>query len=147
MEESKEQQGRGQWKKDKADRGLSLHKGVYYIRYRENGKLRWKAVGPSKAFARKVLEKRRTEAREGKCFPDAVARRTTWEQIVDDALRATEKKHQLKFAGARPFADFRWRVIRPWFAGRLAASITAVEIDQKLNERAKTGATKNQYRL
>src|SRR5262249_6593015 len=102
------QSNRGTWKKDPADRGLSQRGHVWYIRYTDqNGELHTEAIGPSKPFARKVLERRRSEVREGRLFPELARRSTSFTEIVQDALEQSQKQHSLKYAGARRFRDYR----------------------------------------
>jgi integrase len=148
MANSSAQKNRGSWKKDEADKGLLLRGHIYSIRFTDQfGTMRTESVGPSKAFARKVLENRRTEVLEKRYFPERAARSVTFKQIIDAACEATKRAHALKYHGARRFRDYRYGIISDWFADRAAASITPEEIESKLHEHCKTSATRNQYRL
>ena len=142
------QEGRGCWKKESADKGLLLRGHIYHIRFTDQfGTVRTESAGPSKAFARKVLEKRRTEVLEKRYFPEKLRRNVSFEHIIDDALEATRRAHALKYGDRRRFRDYRWGVIKEWFKERAAGSITPEEIELRLHEHCKTGATKNQYRV
>ena len=71
----------------------------------------------------------------------------TLRQIIDAAFEATKRAHMLKYHGARRFRDYRYGIISEWFKGRAAGNITPEEIETKLDEHCKTGATRNQYRV
>lgn len=142
------QRRRGKWAKTLRDKGLLLRGANYSIRFRDQfGKLQTESIGPSKEFARKVLEKRRTEVREGQYFPAIARARISFEEIIDDALESTRAAHTRKYEGSRRFRDYRYGIIRRWFPGRAAASIPAAELQTRLTDHAKTPATFNQYRV
>ena len=57
------------------DRGLFQYKGDWWIEYHANGRRHREKIGPSKTAAREAYAKRKTQIREGKFFPEDVARR------------------------------------------------------------------------
>ncbi len=140
------QSNRGVWKKDKSDRGLLKRGKVWYVRYRANGKIRAEAVGPSKAYALKVLEKRRTQTRDGKFFPDLVKRNVLFKEIVEDAIARAKDAHAVTYP-TRNFSEGNYGRVKLWFSDRTAASLTPQEIAAKLHEICKTAATFNRYRV
>jgi hypothetical protein len=66
------------------------------IRFRANGKVFVEAVGPSRAMARDVLEKRRNQAREGKFFPDLIERNVWFKEIIEDAVARVKDVYAVK---------------------------------------------------
>lgn len=148
MSNTTKQKGRGIWRKDKRDRGLYLRGKTWYIRFRDGmGRLRAESVGPSEKFARKALEKRRTEVREGRYFPPAERLKpVAFERLLDDALTHS-KEHNTQSTYKTNF--FNARKLRSWFNGREAATITAEEIDAHLTQLAADGlkpSTLNQHK-
>src|SRR5258708_33720012 len=131
------QANRGVWKKDKSDRGLLKRGKTWYVRYRANGKTRAEAVGPSKAYALKVLEKRGTQTRDGKFFPDLVKRTAAFVEIIEDALSRAKDAHAVKHPD-RKFRKGNYGRVKLWFSDRTAASLTPQEIAAKLHEVCKT---------
>jgi integrase len=147
-QQKQKQRHRGVWLKDRADRGLFQRGHVWYIRFKDQtGKMQREAVGPSKALALKAVQKRRMEVAEGRFFPEAVQRGISFESIALDALNQTKDRHSMKYGDSRRFHDSRYAIIIKWFPNRTAGSITAAEIEAKMNEYCKTPATFNQYRV
>jgi integrase len=140
------QANRGVWIKPKSDRGLLKRGKIWYIRYRANGKTRSEAVGPSKAYALKALEKRRTQARDGKFFPDLVKKNVSFTEIIDDAIARAKDAHAVKRPD-RKFREGNYGRVKLWFSDRTAASLTPQELAAKLHEVCKTKATFNRYRV
>jgi hypothetical protein len=62
--------------------------------------------------------------RDKRYFPESARRSVTFQQIVEEAEEATQKAHQLKYGDKRRFRDYRWGILKQWFTGRAAASIT-----------------------
>ncbi len=138
------QQQRGHWKKDKADRGLYRRGKIWYIRYRDqNGKMHAESVGPSKALALKVVEKRRTEIAERRFFP---ASGVSFDEIADDAIRLARESFKLKHPDKR-FKAGNYGIVKGWFAGRTADSITPSDIAAKLTSHTQVPATFNRFRV
>ncbi len=95
------------------------------------------AVGPSKALARQVYQKRKNEVREGRFFPELTRRGVLLSELLDDAIRKAREER------LRP--GNRYKILARWFAGRTAASITSDEIGKRLAaERVATGPRKGQ---
>ncbi|HTB93155.1 MAG TPA: site-specific integrase [Candidatus Sulfotelmatobacter sp.] len=135
---------RGQWKKDKGERGVYRRGKIWYIRYNDqNKKIRAERVGPSKALALKAYAKRKTEVAERRFFPgsnilfDDLIKDVTAEARLSQAVNKTGKKVR----------TYRYRIVGEWFKGRKAASITRDEINKKLSEHCKTAANFNRYRV
>lgn len=140
------QSNRGVWKKPKSDRGLLKRGNTWYVRYRANGKTHAEAVGPSKAYAVTVLEKRRTQARDGKFFPDLIKRSVPFKEVIEDAISRAKDAYAVKHP-TRDFREGNYGRVKLWFSGRTAASLTPQEIATKLTEHCKTSATFNRYRV
>jgi integrase len=140
------QEHRGEWRKEKKDKGLLKRGGRYYIRFADrDGKLRVESTGsPSRSFARDVLEKRRTEVREGRYFPKPKV--VTVDEIIKDATDRAREHHELQRPGKK-FRPYRYRIVGEWFKGRDTASLTPQEIGAKLAEQCKTPANFNRYRV
>lgn len=140
------QENRGKWKKDPKDRGLFKRGKLYYVRFADAaGKVRTESTGsPSRAFALKVLEKRRTEVRESRYFPKV--REVLVDEIIRDATDRARQHHELTYPDKK-FRPYRYRIVGEWFKGRAAASLTPGEIAAKLAEHAKTPANFNRYRV
>jgi len=134
------------WQKGKEDRGLVLRGKNWTIRYRVYGKVRWETVGPSKAMAKKLLVKRKNEVREGRFFPEARWRHTTFDALVEAAVKDTEERFRRQHPG-ETFRRGRYNTILRWFPGRPAASITQQEIEGKVNQHAKADASFNRLRV
>src|SRR5207245_225440 len=119
--------------KDKSDQGILKRGGRYYVRFADqSGKLRVESTrSPSLAFARKVLEKRRTEVRDGRYFPKR--REFTVDEIIRDAIDRAREHHELTYPGKR-FRPYRYRIVGEWFKGCAAASLTSQDIAAKLAE-------------
>lgn len=139
-----DQQQRGHWLKDKSERGIYQRGKMWYIRYRDqNGKPHAERVGPSKALALKVIEKRRTEVAERRFFP---ATGIPFEEIVDDAIMLARESFKSKHPDKK-FKPGNYEIIKKWFAGRAADAITPSEIAAKLSEHTDVPATFNRFRV
>ena len=135
---------RGRWKKDKSERGIYRRGKVWYVRYADqSGKVRAEAVGPSKGLALKAYQKRKTEVAERRWFP---ASGTPFEEIVDDAIARARENFKLNHPDKR-FKLGNYAIVRRWFPGRAADSITPSEIAAKLASHTKCGATFNRLRV
>ena len=134
---------RGQWGKDKADRGLYQRGKIWYIRFADQtGKVRAERVGPSKALALKVYMKRKSEVAERRFFPGA---NTGFEDLLKDAVTEARRRHAMK-KSKKQLMTYRYGILGDWFKGRKATTITSEEIDAKLSEHCKTPANYNRYR-
>jgi site-specific recombinase XerD len=134
---------RGQWKKDRSERGIFRRGKVWYIRFSGGGKVRVEAVGPSKALAIKVCAKRRTEVAERRFFPGA---NISFDELIKDAIAEARRNHEMK-RSQKKFRSYRYRIVGEWFKGREAAAITPGEIDKKLAEHCRSAANFNRYRV
>lgn len=127
---------RGKWKKSTADRGIYLRGKKYYIRFADtNGKLHTKAVGPSKAVARKVLAIRKAEVSERRFLPTSTV---TFSELVEAVLSEKELAHKLA-KRTKKFEPGPYRIVQRWFADRRADSITTEEIEKRLAEAKEPG--------
>ncbi len=139
-----DQHKRGQWNKDKAERGVFQRGRVFYIRFaNQEGKMQVERVGPSKALALKVIAKRRTQVAECRFFPGA---NVTFDELLEDAIAEARRNHALK-GGRSELYLYRYNIVKEWFKGRRAATITPQEIDKKLADRCRTPANYNRYRV
>jgi integrase len=135
---------RGQWKKDKSERGVFKRGKVWYIRFcDQNGKGRVERVGPSKPLALKAYAKRKTEIAERRFFP---ATGVPFEEIVDDTIRLARESFKLKHPDKR-FKAGNYDIVKEWFTGRAADSITPSEIAAKLTGHTQVPATFNRFRV
>lgn len=120
--------------------------GDWWIRYHDqHGREHREKVGRRSA-AIAAYQKRKTEIREGRFFPEQLRNRVTFEQIADDALVYADR-HK----GPRSAREDRWKMprLREWFAARAAADIRPEEIDARLADFGRAGrapAAVNQYR-
>jgi len=120
--------------------------GEWWIRYNDsNGRYRREKAG-SKSVAVKLVDKRRTEALQGKKLPEKLRRATvTFADISRDAL-AYSKAHK------RTYGDdlARMERILGWFRDRSADSITPQEIErhfeQCIEDEKWAASTVNHYR-
>jgi site-specific recombinase XerD len=134
---------RGQWKKDKAERGVFKRGKIYYIRFADqNGKVRAEAVGPSKALALKVYAKRKTQVAERRYFPDTSI---CFDELIKDVIAEARRNHAMKRRKTQ-LCTYRYRILGTWFAGRRGSSIRPEELDKKLSEHCRTPANFNRYR-
>ncbi|HVB98387.1 MAG TPA: site-specific integrase [Candidatus Dormibacteraeota bacterium] len=122
--------------------------GDWWIRYHDqHGREHREKVGRRSA-AIAAYQKRKTEIREGRFFPEQLRHRVRvgFAQIADDALLYAER-HK----GERSAREDRWKMARllKWFSDRPAADLRPEEIDSRLAELSRRGlapATVNQYR-
>jgi integrase len=100
---------------------------VWWIRFVDcDGAYHREKIG-SKSAAIKVYQKRKTEALEGVKLPSLRRRKIQFSELADLAIKHIEGTY------ARPVDDVRRaKVIREWFVGRSADSITPDEIREKL---------------
>jgi len=139
-----EQQDRGVWKKNRNERGVFLRGHTWYIRFRDqNGKLRAERVGPSKSVALRVYGKRKTEVAERRFFP---ATGVSFEEIVRDAITRARDEFRRNHPEMK-FKSGNYGIIKNWFPGRAADSITPSEIAAKLTSHTKVPATFNRFRV
>jgi len=139
-----DQPQRGQWQKDKSERGIYQRGKTWYIRYRDqHGKMRAERAGPSKALALKAYAKRKTEVAERRFFP---ASGVLFDEIVDDVITLTRESFKRKHPG-REFKAGNYGIVKKWFAGRAADSITPSEIATKLSTHTQVPATFNRFRV
>ena len=121
--------------------------GIWWIRYADQlGRIRREKIGP-KRLAISAYQKRKTEVREGRFFPEKFKRRAiSFAEIARDAL---EYSRLNKSQGS--FKADRWHMptLLSWFGDRPAAEITPQDIEQRLGgliEKGFAPATFNRYR-
>ncbi len=121
--------------------------GVWWIRYADQfGRIHREKTG-SKNLAIAAYQKRKTEVREARFFPDRLRRRDTgFSEIAKDALEYSRSNKS-----PQSFKDDCWRMetLLAWFRNRAAGEITPQEIERKLAELTEKGrkpATLNRYR-
>jgi site-specific recombinase XerD len=135
---------RGQWKKDRSERGVFRRGKTWYIRFSDGGgKVRVEAVGPSKALAIKVCAKRRTEVAERRFFP---ASGVSIEEIVDDAIQRARDRFKINHPD-KQFKPGNYEIVKGWFPKRAADSLTSSEIAEKLSGHSEVPATFNRFRV
>jgi len=134
-------------KDKKLTRGVFVRNNDYWIRYTDqHGKLHREKVGPFLEPAKRAVEKRRSDIREGKFFPEKIkARSVLFGEIAMDYLRhARLTKRDWKHDEARlnvlleAWKDVPVAELTP---GRIEA--TAAEVGEK---RRWSDATHNRYR-
>jgi integrase len=100
----------------------------------------------TKGMAMKLYQKRKTEALQGKKLPETLRKAAVpFKQIAEDAIADIERRYR------RPADDkARLKVLIGWFGSCEAASLTAQEIEARLNSAADENewspATINHYR-
>jgi integrase len=102
--------------------------GVWYIRYVDaEGRYRREKAG-TKGNARDLYTKRKNEALEGKKLPEKLRRAlVSFCEIADDTVAYIKGRY------SRPADDVaRMEVLKGWFTGRGAESITAQEVESRL---------------
>lgn len=121
--------------------------GVWWIQYfDQHGKRHREKVGPMR-LAIAAYQKRKTEIREGRFFPEKLKRRdVSFAEIAKDALEYSRANK-----GPDSHKADRWHMdtLLEWFGDRLAAEVTPQEIDRKLSglwEEGRKPATLNRYR-
>jgi site-specific recombinase XerD len=116
--------------------------GEWWIRYNDsNGRYRREKAG-SKSVAIKLVDKRRTQALEGKKLPEKLRRATvSFAEIAKDAL-AYSKSTKLSY---RHDAG-RMETLLGWFREYPAEAITAQDIERRVEQEEWSPATVNRYR-
>lgn len=137
-------------KKSKRQRGVfekDPGSGVWWIRYADQfGRIHREKLGP-KGLAISAYQKRKTEVREGRYFPEKLKKRDVgFSEIARDALEYSRAHN-----ATGSYKNDRWRMetLLRWFRGRNAVDVTPQEIERKLAELAtegRTPATINRYR-
>ncbi len=120
---------------------------LWWIRYADQfGRIHREKIGPKK-LAISAYQKRKTEVREGRFFPDKLRHREVpFAEIARDAL---EYSRQNKAHDSYRADCWHMETFLRWFRERAAAEITPQEIERKLAELAEEGrkpATLNRYR-
>jgi integrase len=114
-------------RKGSKDRGLferPKDSGVWWIRYHDaSGQERREKVG-SKALARKLYEKRKTEIRERRYFPPERSPALLFDQILDDYRESKNRGPRDTIWGKERYA----RLMKA-FGGKAADSITPADIE------------------
>ena len=110
--------------------------GEWWIRYNDStGRYRREKAG-TKSVAIKLVDKRRTQALEGKKLPERLRRATVmFAEIAKDALAYSE-------AHKRSYRDDKYRMkqLLDWFSSDAAESITPQDIEQALTDAADSKA-------
>lgn len=135
-------------RRKKLPRGVFERDGVYWIRYADSsGKIRREKVGPFVTQAGAAYQKRKSEVREGKFFPDKIKSHCVgFAEIAKDAL---EYSRATKVAAAYKADQWHMEIVLGWFREKLATDLTPQEIERRLSELAQAGrkpATVNRYR-
>src|SRR5580700_9868550 len=123
-----------------------LGSSVFWIRYVDaHGRYRREKAGTF-SQAQKLLVKRQNEKIVGKKLPESLRRApVTFSVIADDALEYS-RLHKRSYRDDKSNA----KRLKEWFGNRDAESITAPELESRLNEQARTekwaSSTFNQYR-
>lgn len=100
-------------------------------------------VGPSKSLALKVYAKRRTDVAERRFFPTTGV---LFEEIVNDTIALNKAAFKRK-QPQRQFKAGNYGIIKTWFAGGAADSITPSEIAARLNNHTNSPATFSRFRV
>jgi site-specific recombinase XerD len=116
--------------------------GEWWIRYNDsNGRYRREKAG-SKSVAIKLVDKRRTEALQGKKLPERLRRATvSFGEIAKDAL-AYSKANKLSY---RHDAG-RMETLLGWFREYPAEAITAQDVERRFEQEKWSPATINRHR-
>jgi integrase len=112
--------------------------GKFWIQYFESGRRHRELIGTEK-LAIAVREKRMTEIRENRYFPELRRRKVLFSQLCDDF-----EKHKPDHWSGGMLSN-----VRAWFGSMPAALISPQQIGEKLNQMVASGsspATANRYR-
>jgi site-specific recombinase XerD len=116
--------------------------GEWWICYWDAGGRKRREKAGSKSVAIKLVDKRRTEALQGKKLPESLRRATvTFADIAKDAL-AYSKSNKLSYR----HDSGRMETILGWFRECPAESITAQDIERRFEREKWSPATVNRYR-
>jgi hypothetical protein len=114
-------------RKNAKDRGileLPASSGIWWARVYHNGREHRRKVGRSKALARKVHEKLRTEINEGRFFPKLLKRAVLFDALLEEYREAKRREHKAVMA-----SETGYQRLLAQFGGRRAETISAAEID------------------
>src|SRR5215472_825820 len=117
--------------------------GAWWIRYIDAAGVYHREKGGSKSAAQKLYSLRKGEALQGK-LPELRKRAIPFSEIMVDGVDYIKKRY------TRPEDDVsRAEVVKEWFGGRNAASLTPDEIERKLDqaqqENGWSASTRNHY--
>ena len=122
--------------------------GESWIRYADaSGRIHHEKIGPSIKFAQAAYQKRKTEMRERRFFPEKIKRR----DILFSELAADDLDYSRTNKGRESYRNDRRKMnlLLNWFRDCVAAEITPQEIERRLAElfeEGRTPATINRYR-
>jgi integrase len=122
-----------------------LGSSIWWVCYYDaSGRKRREKAG-TKGMARKLYQKRKTEALQGKKLPETLRQRdVTFSELVTEALAYSK-------ANKRSYYDDKYRleIVRAWFGDTPAAQIRPRDIEARLQQLADQGravATINRFR-
>jgi hypothetical protein len=104
--------------------------GKFWIQYFVNGRRHRESIGP-RALAIAVREKRMTELREDRFFPELRRRRVSFDRLCDDFVSHCPNH----------WSGGMLQTVRAWFAHMPASSVTPRSISEQLNKLVGTGRT------
>ena len=137
---------RGEWKKDKEDRGLYRRNKTWWIRYvNRDGKLTSERSGLMKSDALNLYRRRKDETEDAKYHPEKLRKGILFDELISDVIAITQTRYEKKYP-KRVFKPGRLKIVKSWFAGRRASAMTTAEIRQTIDEHSPTPATHNRYR-
>ncbi len=114
-------------RKDGKDRGLYEHpkgSGVWWVCYFDAIGRRHRERAGTKALARKIYEKRKTEIREERYFPPDRRHAVMFEEILEDYRRSLESEHR-----AQAWGPERYRRLREAFGNQPVSIITPAAVE------------------
>lgn len=110
--------------------------GVWWVRYHDAaGRLRREKAG-TEGMAKKLYQKRKTEALQGKKLPETIRRKQV---LVSDLLGMAADHVQSRYRGQRLGADkkdYRYAALKAALGNRPAEAVTAQEIERGLSKLA-----------
>lgn len=139
MQNEELRKAQGQEKKRGHVRGVferPKDSGVWWVRYHDAaGRLRREKAG-TEGMAKKLYQKRKTEALQGKKLPETIRRKQV---LVSDLLSMAADHVQSRYRGQRLGADkkdYRYAALKAALGNRPAEAVTAQEIERALSKLA-----------
>jgi integrase len=108
--------------------------GLWWVRYHDAaGRLRREKAG-TEGMAKKLYQKRKTEALQGKRLPESIRRKQV---LVSELLDAAAEHIKSRYRGQRLGADghdYRYATLKAVLGNRPAEAVTAQEIERSLSK-------------
>jgi integrase len=145
MAEEEGEMSKGVWAKPVSLRGVYLRGKVWYVRYKQGGKLKIERSGFVLSDALTLYKKRKGEADDLAHHPERARAGILFDELMKDVIASSRKKYEQKYPD-RTFKPGRLAIVAKWFEGRKVVTITTDEIQRVIDEHTQTAATSNRFR-